>query len=205
MTIYHQTGQFHLPSTRPSYAPSLPLEPTHGTLNIHPDIDAHRLQASIEWTLVSHVNTPKKSLWRCWFKRSIQSTSADITTNYDGHNSQFAGVNPSPKVILSLYRLITKSMHHCLLLFCDWHLKCQTVESGWRHSETARARYCSLYWSLQCSYSWDIFITHHKDPQPFLQANCRTNHCGRQHSPQSLETGKLCPVYLLCDCRWIWM
>ena len=113
MTIYHQTYQFHLPSTRPSYAPSLPLEPSHGTLNIHPDIDAHRLQASIEWTLISNVNTAQEITFDAVDLQiiRIQSTSADITTNYDGHKLTISLSEPVAKGDSVSYRLITKSMH----------------------------------------------------------------------------------------------
>ena len=57
MRTRYRTGDFHLHNTQPSYAPSLPLEPVHGTLRFNPDVLNHRLQVSIEWTLVSRVDS----------------------------------------------------------------------------------------------------------------------------------------------------
>lgn len=204
MTIYHQTGQFHLPSTRPSYAPSLPLEPSHGTLNIHPDIDAHRLQASIEWTLVSNVNTAQEITFDAVDLQivRIQSKSTDITTNYDGHKLTIRWNEPVAKgnsVSVQIDYQVHAPIAGCYFGGPTPEMPNRGKWMATDH-ETARARYwvpCIDHSNVRTT--WDIFITHHKDHTAvsageLVEQITVDDNTLRSHWKQD----KLCPVYLLC-------
>ena len=205
MTIYHRTGQFHLPSTRPAYAPSLPLEPTHGTLHIHPDVEAHRLQASIEWTLISHVNTANEvtldavdiDLVRI---QSIENVT--LHTHYDGHRLTIQWETPIPKGDTTTVKIDFQVESPIAGCYFGGPTPEMPNRGQWMATdhETARARYwipCIDHSNVRTS--WDIFITHDKDHTAIsagelVEQKIIDDRTVCSHWKQE----KLCPVYLLC-------
>jgi len=205
MTIYHRTGQFHLPSTRPAYAPNLPLEPTHGTLYIHPDIGAHRLQASIEWTLLSHVNTANEITFDAVDIDlvRIQSTEGTVLhTNYDGHRLTIRWRSPIPKGQTTTVKIDYQVESPIAGCYFGGSTPEMPQRGQWMATdhETARARYwipCVDHSNVRTT--WDIFITHEKDhtaisagelvEQKIIDDRTLCSHWKQE---------KLCPVYLLC-------
>ena len=205
MTIYHQTGSFHLPSTRPSYAPSLPLEPIHGTLFIHPDIEDQRLQASIEWTLQSHVHRAQEISFDAVDLELIRIQSPedpDLETQYDGHKLTLRWSNPVPKgstVSVKIDYQVSQPIAGCYFGGPSPEMPNRGLWMATDH-ETARARYwipCVDHSNVRTT--WDIFITHHKDHTAVSAGSLVDTLELDAHTHQShWKQEQLCPVYLLC-------
>ena len=203
MTIYHLAGDFHLPSTTPAYAPSLPLEPIHGTLNFHPDVQEHRLQASIEWTLHSHVNNASLlSLDAVDLEiLEISSSKKDFTTDYDGHTLTIHWSTPISKgnqITLKINYQVDRPIAGCYFGGPSPEMPHRGYWMATDH-ETSRARYwlpCVDHSNVRTT--WDIFITHQSNHTAISaghlveQINLDEN-ITRSHWKQD----KLCPVYLL--------
>ncbi len=204
MTIYHRTGSFHLPSTRPSYAPSLPLEPTHGTLHIHPDVDMHHLQASIEWTLLSHVDSAQEvsfdgvdlDIVR------VQADDAAIHSEYDGSKLKIRWSDPIAKgqsVKVKIDYQVASPIAGCYFGGPTPEMPNRGLWMATDH-ETARARYwipCIDHSNVRTT--WDIFITHRSDHTAVSAGHLvSTTAIDDQTSKSHWKQEQLCPVYLLC-------
>ena len=203
MTTYHLTGDFHLPSATPSYAPSLPLEPIHGCLNFHPDILKSRLQASIEWTLFSHVNSACSIVLDAVDIHILQLTSSqsDFTTDYDGHKLQITWKTPiakGGKVKIKIDYQVERPIAGCYFGGPSPELPERGHWMATDH-ETSRARYwlpCIDHSNVRTT--WDIFITHsteHTAVSAGYLVECVSldEQVSRSHWKQT----KRCPVYLL--------
>ena len=204
MTIHHLAGDFHLPSTTPSYAPSLPLEPQHGELSIQPDILSHRLQASIKWTVLSHVNSAQEITFHAEDLQIIRCTSpnAEIKHQYDGHLLTIRFTQAIPKGESRSIQIDYQVHSPIAGLYFGGPTPDLPQRGYWMATdhETTRARYwlpCIDHSNVRTTF--DILITHAK--------NHTAISAGHLHAQIELE-GDLClshwkqeqrcPIYLLC-------
>ena len=161
----HRVGDFHLPSTQPSYAPNLPLEPIHGVLRFNPDILTHTVQSSIEWTLLSRVNTAKELILNGVDLNivRIQSPGHEIATDYDGHLLTIRWSQPIPantEITLRIDYLFSSPIAGC---YFGGPSPDMPERGNWMATdhETARARYwlpCVDHSNVRTT--WDVYITH---------------------------------------------
>ena len=205
MTIHHLMGEFHLPSAKPSYAPSLPLEPIHGELHLKPDVLAHHLQASVTWTLLSHVNTANSLFLHAEdldIIRVQDDEGNDISWTYDGHQLAIFWKENIPKGENRKLTINYQVQSPIAGLYFGGPTPELPERGYWMATdhETTRAHYwlpCIDHSNVRTTF--DIYIQHEKE---HVAISAGYQHYQKEIDYHSFETcwrlEQRCPVYLLC-------
>lgn len=210
MTIHHLTQastSFHLPSTEPAYAPSLPLEPIHGKIHFHPDIQDKVLHASVLWTVQSHVDTAQQinldakdiQIIRCFDIDSSEEN--DCTFHYDGNTMEIRWIRPIAKGKTRTVQIDYQVNSPIAGLYFGGPTPDMPNQGYWMATdhETTRARYwipCVDHSNVRTTL--DVFITHKKEHTAVSAGYLvQTEEISATTSKSHWKLDQRCPIYLL--------
>jgi aminopeptidase N len=207
MTIEHlySNGNFHLPSAKAAYAPNLRLEPVHGEIYFHPDLESKILQSSVVWKIRSNVKGANKIDLHAEDLKIIRVESQDehkCTYSYNGSILTILweeGINKAEERSVK----ISYQVHNPIAGLYFGGGSPEMPDRGlWLATdhETTRARYwlpCIDHSNVRTTF--DIHI-HHKRNHVGISAGelVREDIIDDEYQCSVWQLRNRCPIYLLC-------